>query len=210
MAGTLADLQARIATDLTRSDLTSQIANAVTDAVNFYARERFWFNTSRSLTFNTVASQIAYTVSDYSVIPLLVKIDALFVPQAQSVLPLDRYEPADFEMLNNASTGGGIPKAFTYVDQAIRLWPTPNTVFAMILHAHYKFPALVNGSDTNAWTTDAEELIRSHAKLLLYTDVLEDQDGASRMSQKVPVLLANLRAESSSRMSNGIIKPVDF
>jgi hypothetical protein len=207
---TLLDLQTRIAADLTRSDLTSQIANAVSDAVNFYARERFWFNTSRLLTFNTVPSQIAYGVNDYSVIPLLVKIDAMFVPQAQSVLPLDRYEPADFEMLNNGATGGGIPKAFTYVDQTIRLWPTPNAAFTITIHAHYKLPALVNPTDTNSWTTDAEELIRSHAKLLLYTDVLSDGDGASAMAAKIPVLLSALRSESSARMSSGVIQGTEF
>jgi hypothetical protein len=207
---TLLDLQNRIASDLTRSDLTSQIAYAVSDAVNFYARERFWFNMSRSLTFNTVPSQIAYGVNDYAVIPLLVRIDAMFVPQAQSIIPLDRYEPPDFEMLNNAVTGGGIPKAFTYVDQTIRLWPMPNAAFTMIIHAHYKFPPLVNPTDTNSWTTDAEELIRSHAKLVLYTDVLEDPDGATRMAGKIPVLLGMLRAETSARMSTGIIQAVDF
>jgi hypothetical protein len=207
---TLLDLQTRIATDLTRSDLTSQIANAVSDAVNFFARERFWFNTSRNLTFNTVAGQIAYGANDYSVIPNLVKIDAMFVPQAQSVLPLDRYEPADFEMLNNGSTGGGIPKAFTYVDQTIRLWPTPNAAFTITIHAHYKLAALVNPTDSSSWTTDAEELIRSHAKLLLFTDVLSDGDGASAMAAKIPVLLGALRSESSARMSSGVVQGTEF
>ena len=208
--GTLSDLQTRIATDLTRSDLTSQIASAVGDAIAHYARERFWFNTSRNLGFGTVPGQIAYGVNDASVIPNLVRIDALFVPQAQSVLPLDRYEAPDFEMLNNGATGGGIPNSFTYVDQTIRLWPTPNSVFALILHGHYKLPALVNGTDSNAWTNDAEELIRSHAKLLLYTDVLEDPDGAQRMSAKIPALLDALRAESSARAASGIIQGTDF
>jgi hypothetical protein len=207
---TLLDLQTRIAADLTRGDLTGQIANAVGDAVNFYARERFWFNTSRNLGFTTAAGQIAYGVNDSPVIPNLVRIDAMFVPQNQSVLPLDRYEPGDFEILNNGATGGGKPAAFTYVDQTIRLWPTPNAAFAIILHGHYKLAAPVNPTDSNAWTTDAEELIRCHAKLLLYTDVLSDGDGAGAMAAKIPVLLAALRAESSARLSTGIIQGTEF
>ncbi len=208
--GTFLDIKTRIATDLTRDDLTSQIANAVLDAVKFYARERFWFNTSRSLTFNTAPAQGDYGLADYSLIPHMVRIYAMFLPQSISVLPLDRYEAPDFELLANAATGGGQPKAFTYVDQTIRLWPIPNAVFTMRMHAHYKFPPLVNDTDTNAWTDMAEELIRSHAKLLLYTDVLEDPDGATRMAGKIPVLLAALRAESSARESTGIIAGTEF
>ncbi|WP_315831118.1 hypothetical protein [Bradyrhizobium prioriisuperbiae] len=207
--GTLLELKTRIATDLTRDDLTSQIASAVTDAIAFYARERFWFNSSRNLTFTTVPGQIAYGAADLAGIPTLLRIDAMFLPQNQSILPLDRYEPVDFELLNNATTGGGRPTAFTYVDQAIRLWPTPNAAFVMRLHAHLRLPAAADG-DTNAWTDDAEELIRSHAKLLLYLDLLEDDQGATRMQSKIPLLLNALRAETSARLSAGVIKGTEF
>ena len=207
--GTLLDLKTRIATDLTRDDLTSQIASAVSDAIKFYARERFWFNSSRNLTFTTVPGQIAYGAADLAAIPTLLRIDAMFLPQNQSILPLDRYEPVDFELLNNATTGGGRPTAFTYVDQTIRLWPTPNAAFAMRLHAHLRLPAATD-ADTNAWTDDAEELIRSHAKLLLYLDLLEDDQGASRMQSKIPLLLNALRAETSARLSAGVIKGTEF
>jgi hypothetical protein len=207
--GTLAQLEARIATDLTRDDLTSQIASAVSDAVKFYERERFWFNTTRNLTFLTVPGQIAYAAADLAAIASLVRIDALFVSQNQSTLPLDRYEPADFEMLNNAAAAGGKPTAFTYVDQTIRLWPTPDDVFTLRLHAHFRLPELDDG-DTNAWTDDAEELIRSHAKMLLYMDLLEDDAGAARMQAKIPFLLGALRAETSARLSSGVIQGTEF
>lgn len=206
---TLLDLKTRIATDLTRDDLTSQIASAVTDAIRFYARERFWFNSSRNLTFTTVPSQIAYGAADLAAIPTLVRIDAMFLPQNQSILPLDRYEPADFEMLTSATTGGGRPTAFTYVDQTIRLWPTPNAAFVMRLHAQLRLPDAADG-DINAWTDDAEELIRSHAKLLLYMDLLEDDQGAARMQSKIPLLLNALRAETSARLSTGVIQGTEF
>ncbi|MEW6645378.1 MAG: hypothetical protein AB1586_33115 [Pseudomonadota bacterium] len=207
---TLLDLQTRIATDLTRTDLTAQIASAVGDAIAFYARQRFWFNVTRSQTFQTVVGQQAYTASDLAVIPNIVKIDALFIPQNQSIYPLDRYEPADFEVIAGGMSGGGKPRAFTYIDQSILLWPVPTAVYTLRPHIHYKLPALVNPTDTNAWTTDAEELIRTHAKLLLYTDVLEDPDGMQRMTAKLPDLIAALRSESSSRQSNGIIQGTDF
>ena len=53
MSRTLQDLMNRIAADLSRDDLTgdyltSPIANAVGDSIRFYARERFWFNQTKT------------------------------------------------------------------------------------------------------------------------------------------------------------------
>ncbi|MDR3469831.1 MAG: hypothetical protein P4M07_28205 [Xanthobacteraceae bacterium] len=208
---TLADIEARIASDLTRSDLTSQIANAVSDAIDFYQRGRFWFNVTRLQTFSTVAGQQAYGASDLSIIPNIIRVDALFILQSgtTTTYPLDRFEPADFEVIA-ITMGGGKPTAFTCVDQQILLWPVPNAVYTMRLHCHYKLPALVNPTDSNAWVTDAEELIRCHAKLLLYTDVLDDEEGMQRMQAKIPLLVDALKYETSARRSSGQIQGTEF
>jgi hypothetical protein len=205
---TLLDLKSRIAADLSRDDLTSQIANAVSDAIKFYARQRFWFNQSRSLTFNTATGQSDYGAANNPVIPNIVRIDALFLPQNQSVFALDRFEPVDFEVVS-ASFGGGRPTAFTVIDNTIRLWPTPDAIYTLRLHAHYKLPYPAD-AETNPWTDDAEELIRSHAKMLLYIDLLEDPDGAGRMQAKLPFLLEALNVETSARITTGVIQGTEF
>lgn len=46
--GTLAQLKANIASDLSRDDLASQTAGKIADAVAAYQNERFWFNVSRN------------------------------------------------------------------------------------------------------------------------------------------------------------------
>lgn len=207
---TLLDLQNRIATDLTRFELTSQIANAVSDAIKLYERSRFWFNVTRSLTFNTVIGQSAYTATDMAQIPLIVRIDKLFLATSGTIYALDRYEPDEFEYLLSGFTGPGKPNAFTYVDQQILLWPQPVAVYTMRPHMHYKFAPLVNPTDTNSWCTDAEELIRTHAKLILYTDVLEDTDGMQRMQAKIQTLKDHLDYETSARTATGQIRGTDF
>lgn len=209
MTRTLLDLKTRIAADLTRDDLTSQIANVVSDSMKFYARERFWFNQTRTQTFNTVIGQTAYTVNDLAIIPNIIRIDALYLPQNQSIYPLDRFEPDDFEVISGGMTGGGKPTGYTYSDQSILLWPNPTAVYTMRLHCFYKLPDAADG-DTNAWTDDAEELVRSHAKMLLYMDVLEDDANAQRMATKIPVLLDGLRSETSARMATGVIRATEF
>jgi hypothetical protein len=75
--------------------------------------------------------------------------------------------------------------------------------------AFYKLPDAADG-DTNAWTDDAEELVRSHAKMLLYMDVLEDDQNAQRMGTKIPVLLDALRSATSARMATGRLKGTEF
>jgi hypothetical protein len=207
---TLLDLQTAIATDLTRGDLTSQIASAVTSAIKFYERKRFWFNVTRSKTFVTVAGQSVYGVADMAEIPNIVRVDALYIAQPGSVYPLDRQEADEFEFLNGGSTGPGKPSVFNYSDQTIMLWPTPNSVWTMRPHMHYKFAPLVNAADTNAWCTDAEELIRTHAKLLLYTDVIEDTDGIARMQSKIQAIKDGLDYETSARTATGRIRGTDF
>jgi hypothetical protein len=207
---TLADIQARIASDLTRNDLTSQIASVVSDAIDFYQRYRFWFNVTRSQTFSTTVGQQAYTATDLAIIPNIIRVDALFLPQLQSIYPLDRFEPGDFEVIAGGMSGGGIPTAFTCIDQSILLWPIPTAVYTLRLHCHYKLPPLVNPTDTNAWVTDAEELIRAHARLLLYTDVLDDEEGMARMQAKIPLLVDALKYETSARSSTGVIEGTEF
>lgn len=205
--GTLADLKSRIALELARTDLSAQIANAVNDAIKYYGRERFWFNQSRNITFVTVNGQQAYGATEQALIPNLIKIDGIFFSDEK--YPLDRYSATDFEMLTGGSTANGRPYAFTYTDNQIFLYPTPNAAYTLRLYAHYRLPVLADG-DTNAWTDDAEELIRTHAKQILYLDALEDDQGAARMSVKIPELLAVLRAETSSRMGTGRIRPTQF
>jgi hypothetical protein len=209
MSRTLQDRQNRVASDLTRDDLTNQIANVVSDSIKFYARERFWFNQTRSLIFNTVVDQQSYGAADLDVIPNIIRIDALFLPQNQSIYPLDRYEPDDFEVISGGMTGGGRPTGYTYVDNTILLWPIPNAVYTMRLHCFYRLPdpAL---TDTTPWTDDCEELIRTHAKMLLYMDVLEDDQNAQRMATKLPVLLDGLRSETSARMATGRLRGTEF
>jgi hypothetical protein len=79
-------------------------------------------------------------------------------------------KPLPFETIDTAQTGQDIarPDYFAYYKQNIRLYPIPDAVYTMTMAYVYKLTALSSGSDSNAWTTDAEELIRCRAKADLY------------------------------------------
>ena len=207
--GTYLDLQNAIASDLTRSDIGSQIKAAIQEAIKQYERQRFWFNTTRSKTFVTVPTQATYAANDLAEIPLAIRIDDVFLRYSTSTYPLDRYEPDEFEFLT-ALTNQGRPTIWTYVDNSLILWPTPNAVWTMRPHMHYRLSALVNDTDSNSWTNEAENLIRAHAKMILYTNVLDDPEGMQRMQASIPGLKAGLDYETSARSGTGRIRATEF
>lgn len=208
--GTYLDLQTAIASDLSRTDLTNQIKSAILDAVRHYETSRFYFNVTRSMTFSTVIGQTAYGASDLAQIPYIIGLDALFLNDIGRPYELEKYEADEFEWLQSTSTGNGRPCAYTYIDSQILLWPTPVAVYTMRPHMHYKLTELSADTDTNAWTTDAEQLIRCHAKLLLYANLLEDTEGMQRMSAQIQSHKDPLDYKTTSRMATGRIRGTSF
>jgi hypothetical protein len=208
--GTYLELQTAIATDLTRSDLTNQIKSAILDAVRHYETDRFYFNITRSMTFPTVIGQAAYGTSDLAQIPYIIGLDALFLSDGGRPYELEKYEADEFEWLQSTSTGNGRPSAYTYIDSQILLWPTPVAVYTMRPHMHYKLTELSADDDTNAWTNDAEQLIRCHAKLLLYSNLLEDTEGMQRMSVQIQSHKDRLDYKTAARMATGRIRATSF
>jgi hypothetical protein len=208
--GTYLDLQNAIASDLTRTDLTTQVKSAIVDAVRHYETSRFYFNVTRSLTFPTVIGQAAYGSAALTYIPDIIGLDTLFMFDGGRPIELEKYEADEFEWLQSSVTGNGRPSAYTYIDSQILVWPAPVAIYTMRPHMHYKLTELSADGDTNAWTNDAEQLIRCHAKLLLYSNVLEDSDGAQRMSAQVQAHKDRLDYKTSARMATGKIRPTSF
>lgn len=208
--GTYLDLQNNIASDLSRSDIGAQIQSAIADAIKQYERQRFWFNTTRSLTFQTVAGQDTYTGADLAQIPNIIRIDKLYLKWGVTTYPLDWYEPDEFEFLTGLNTTPGKPTIYTYTDNQIIMWPKPVMAYVVRPHMHYRFSPLVNPADSNGWTNEAENLIRAQAKLILFLNVLEDTDGVQRMQAQIPGLKAGLDYETSARSATGRIRPTEF
>lgn len=203
MAKTLQTMLDRIADDMTRPDLASQAQSAVLDAIDHYAHDRFWFNVTRSKTFVTVANQQAYGATDLAEIPDVIQFDEIWLEDGNSSsYPLTWTDPAEVEwLLSSTSTAPGRPTNFTYIDAQVLLWPTPLAVYTLRPHMHYRLPAIVNPTDSNAWLNEAEQLIRAHAKMLIYANVTEDDENAARMQAQIPAHRAKLDAETSRRLS---------
>ena len=209
---TYGNMQDRIADELDRTDLTSQIQKAIQTAIDAYEKRRFWFNESRALTFNTVANQEFYGSSDATDLPNLIFIDTVKLSlTATEKVELDRvpYEELEHES-DNLTADGGQPTCYAWYASQMRLYPIPDAAYAVRVSGVFALSDLSATADTNAWMTDAEVLIRSRAKREIYTHLLRDLEGAGIMAQAEMSALKELIEVNNSRKSTGSIVPSDF
>lgn len=196
---TYAIMKARIADDIARTDLTSQIAQEILSAVKFYERQRFYFNTRVSDTFTLVANQEYYGSSDLAAIPNLITIDDMYVTVDGvrcHVLPVPFDDIADAQ---NGYVVRDPPYRYAYYAQQIRMYPIPTATRTVTMADHYRLTALSSDSDSNAWTTDAEELIRNRAERILYSKIIKDMDAANEAAANEQEALKALKRETRLR-----------
>ena len=177
---TLAQFKARIATDLVRSDLTGDIAAVVPECVREVAAHRFWFNEVRGLTFNTVAGQEFYGSAALADIPWLSAIDALWIVVNGQRRNLKHVSPDYIDGLLDGSPSDGEPDSFARQANGLRLYPVPDRVFPVYIDGLSRLAPLVNDSDTNAWMTEGEPMLRALAKAKLMESPVDNPERAAR------------------------------
>lgn len=210
---TLAIMKARIADELARSDLTSQIAYAISDAIAAYEDERFFFNESRGTTFSTVAAQEFYGESDAAAIGAIQKFDYVFAYQGTQAYKLNYCGPEELEHLSDTASTTGFPWDYTYYNQQIRLYPIPDAVYTVRVGASIKVAAPASDAETgNAWMTHAERLIRARAKFELASHVLYDDDLANAMGVVIEEAAGQLRGRTMrlTMPANARVRPMEF
>ena len=187
---TFATMKTRIVDETLRDDFTAtQLGNAINDAVKQWEGERFKFNEKRYQIL-TVADQEYYDLEG----PTLLTSAGAAVGTGETLLELDdilatvnsspyRLSPRTQQWFNEwtTTTHTGQPSDFTLYGAQLRIFPVPDAAYQLDLMGLARLaPNPLSGdTDTNAWMTEGEPLTRAHAKMLLYRDVLRDNDGAS-------------------------------
>jgi hypothetical protein len=207
----LSVLQARIADDLARPDLTNQIANAINDAIAHYASTRFFFTETRTASFDTVAGQSYYSSADDADIPDMYEVDAAQITVSGNVYDLDRDDAVALEeMIGSSGAAQGDPLSWAWADQGMLLYPIPNAIRSIRMIGGIKRAAPTDDTVGNVWMTEAFELIRCHAKLLLAVHVTNDSGLAERMGAAAAGAKARLERETSSKRATGRIMATAF
>lgn len=208
MADTLLDLKALVTDDLSRGDLTTQIATEIQNAISQHQVERFYFNELRTITFNTVAAQEFYTSSDNAYIPNLLDIDSIITRASGSTYTLTPRSYAWMEDIFSTASITGQPTDYAYYGQQIRLYPTPDAVYPCRISSLVRLPT-INDADSNAWTTaaDAQTLIRAEAAYRIYMFIIRDEVKAGLSMNMRDQALTRLRGETERRLGTGRAEP---
>lgn len=203
---TYADMRERIADELANDGdiTTSQINYAIQDTIKVYERRPWWFNV-RMVTFTTTADGEYYVSSPTATFDDMIEVQSAMVTYngiRQPMVAVDNLE-IDFSQNNYVKT---VPRYFSRTANKIRLFPIPTGSFQIDMTFVYKLDELVNETDTNAWMTDAEELIRQGAKRRIALNYLESEDVAARFTSLEREAYSEMMAENRRRHPNTLLR----
>ena len=175
---TFAIMRSRIADELHRTDLTTQINRAIETAIDHWGPERFFFNEKFS-SFATVASTQTYSAGNASLTDVL-RVNTMRVNvNSATRIPLTQWTWQQFIDRDIATAQTGIPDYYVWYADSLLLYPIPNAAYTAQLTVIMRLPevsASATDGATNAWMTSAETLIRQRAKAVVRTDFLRDAD----------------------------------
>jgi len=199
-ARTLGQVKARIADELDRADLTSQIGLAIDDAISEAAQNRFWFNEVRGLLVPLYAGQEYYGSDEFSA---MTEIDAVYLSingQRRNLYPANDLE---LNQWRDGTAADGEPYRWARYGSSLRLYPTPRITYSLYVDGVSRLPPLINDAQANAWTNEGEKLIRAIAKRELLANVIRDFDEAQAQQQLVANAQKELVNKSYDRMASG-------
>lgn len=194
---TYIQLQRAIADELgDRQDLMTPLADggmtdspiklAIQSAIGIWEMEPFWFNeVYESDIFNTIAGQEFYTSADWAILataPAILRVHVLISGNRYPIMPRT-WGYLEDTSVNPSVTGQ--PIDYAYLGGKFRLYPIPDGAYPLSFSDNELLSTLSEDTDTNAWSTEAYDLIRSQAKLILAREVLYDDEIAARMTMAI-------------------------
>ena len=205
---TLATVTSRIADDINRTDLNTQINLAVNRAIEYYAkRYRFWFNETTA-TFNTVADQLNYSSSDTSITDIR-EIDYVKIAISSS----NNYEliPVTYKDIQDANVSDftGQPSEYSYYKENFYLYEVPDAAYTITV-SYVKSYAALSAGDSNDFTEEAEDLIEARASWWIYQRLLKDKENASMSKQEEMDALEALVKETNRIKATNRLVATDF
>ena len=205
---TYGTLQDRIADELARTDLTTQIQYAVKDAVKHYQGTKFWFNQVYRTTATLSTSAATLALSAFAYPPL--QIDMLRIADSSHEYVALSAPYADVaSQLDAVNDTVARPAQYAIYGETILFNAFAQSNYAVVIDGLRKYDELSATADTNVWTTDAERLIRAAAKREIYQHVIMDNDRAQAMAAIEKHEFDALKAKGAIRAS-GRIKPTQF
>lgn len=206
-------LQSRIADDIQRSDLTTQIQDAIKDAIDQVSHDRYWFNESNT-TFNFLNGQeyYSYTGSSSGFLPTdLLQIDSLRCEESSN--NFEQMDLTTFHDLDGYSVNAverGTPDRYAWYGERLRVYPIPDQTYRAQMAYLLKPAALSASGDSNVYTINAFEFIRCKAKELLFSHVIYDEAQLALMERQAEKAKNDLYIKTMHKKATWRIKTTDF
>jgi hypothetical protein len=195
---TLGDLKARIADELLKKNLTTQIASHIAKAIEFYSGRRFWFNTGRML-----GSAVTPDADGYVALPTGTRlIDQILIGN----IVLEKRDASVIDELLSLAPSTGQACDYAVAGDRIRLYPTPSGSISLAVVGTFDLAALSSDSSSNAWTNEAADLIAARSRLTLYRDVLRDVEGMALAKEAVRDAETDLDMKTIRRLGAGRVR----
>jgi hypothetical protein len=197
---------ARIREDLDRgTDFDSRIKRGIEDAIFYYRAVRFGFNSKRK-TFSVSAEYTSLTAN-------WIEADYLTLELSDARVKIVEKTPdwINEEMVTPDFTGE--PRYFAIQNRQLRLYPPPDQSYSVQMSYLYDLQEVsssASDSASNAWTGEAEPLIRMHTMvdlLELYVDGPESHSKAERYRLRESEELKQLKRRANREQGAGVIEP---
>jgi len=194
---TLSEVTDEILDEMRRTgELTAQVQTAIKDAIKHYERERFTWNEARAVAVTGAGQEYYGLPSD------VIEIDSLTVKDGTSIKELREVNYVQIDVAQSNTQWTGEPAEYAIYDGQLRLYPTPDATYSLMMSYVHSLPELSATSDTNAWIDQGKQLIKYRAKWRLYTDIINEPERALAMKMAEQDALDSLQ-EKSLRLSTG-------
>lgn len=205
---TLALLKAQIVRDIGRSDLTADIAAAITQVYENYKDREFYFNQTRAFTFSCVSGTYTYgagttaTINSQTIdITDFWNIKKVWLELSNRKRPLT---PVDYDIMEERYDGSesqGEPYDWSWYAETMWLYPKPNDTFTIRISGHYNVPMPATDDEAdNPWMIHAYELIREETKAILYSTKINSPDRLKLAISNAARHLSILKRKTSRKM----------
>ncbi len=200
---TLKQIRDRVARKSQDSDFTSLSASVVDSEINrairFYQNKQFWFNeTLTTITLvagdNVVPSIPANLISE-------LQVNGLTLIDNQVRIDLKKIPANLFVERNFDQTGR--PDCYTFRNNQYLLLPKPQEAYPLEFRWLKLYDDLVNDTDTNDFTINAEDLIMLHTLKNIYAEDKEDTERGIYYQALEDVEFKALQLRNDSRLSTG-------
>lgn len=195
-----------ILTELGRSDtsITAVVEREYLKAIDYYQAERFWFNEAR-ISF-TASNTIYYPLSSLSA--HLLEIDQMTVLNGSTVEELAPCTHSELQAMDASGTTGQ-PTHWAIFAEQIRLYPktASGSTYQVDVFGTKKLASLTTSTQTNAWTTEALNLIASRVEKVVSARRFKDYDAAQMYEVSEQQEFDRLKSKTERLGSSGKLRP---